>query len=152
MKRWLRRWRQRRRMRRVVRAMILLRRAGACSHRATWLLDARDGAVADAEGTAERVTGWLRAVLGRSRRPHGIDRFDLDVTCAAVVGGALERRLSLADLRPAALYAGDLPECIARLLADAHRPAQRPVALTVSLFSWGEAAHQAFTLVGGPVR
>lgn len=109
--------------------------------------DSSDGAThpLSPEALAAAVMAWCRDTLGATRRPWGIAHFDLALSTAGGGDAVAEapRSLSLRRLAPSDLYPGD------SFLAEVQRYlAQRdPIAhLAVALFSWGDAAHEAFVV------
>ena len=85
------------------------------------------------------VLDWCREVIATCRRPFGIDYFDLAIQVREP-GRGVVGRLSLVELRPLVLYAGSLEE---RLAALFERPGRPALHVSASIFSWGDAAHEA---------
>jgi hypothetical protein len=104
--------------------------------------DAGADAADDIHGSlVEPIIAWCRDTLGRCRRPYGIDHFELVLALSRHDGRPVESA-RFRDLRPSDLY--DPDGVSARLIAflrggDAAPPAR----VAASLFSWGDAAHEA---------
>lgn len=86
------------------------------------------------------IVQWCRDTLARSRRPMGIDHFDLTLTVHAD-GKPRTHRLAL--LRPAELYdGGRVAGIVASILAPLSREdGCEPARIAAALLSWGDIAH-----------
>lgn len=105
------------------------RAEGAIAHE--WQLET--GA---AGATVEPVLTWCRDVLSGTRRPFGIDNFDLALAYSHANGVTSE----LFRLRPTDLYDDATAKRLAAFLAPAESGEGR---LAAAVFPWGEAAHRA---------
>ena len=119
--------------RRAAAEMAQARRSGRGAQVMHWQLSGPNGV------TAETVLDWCRDVLAKSRRPFGIDRFDLAVACLSESGRVRSERFLW--LEPAALYAGELAPRIVQMTDG--QGEDQTMALAAALFSWGEAANRA---------
>jgi hypothetical protein len=118
----------------LARRIAKLRHQGRHVYSRDWHCRAED----DIGELAALLLQWCRDVLAGSRRPYGIDYFDLRL----VAGGAGPRaRLDRAQLRPGSLYAASLEAEVLVLLHQGWRSAGGLLSVSVSLFSWGDAAH-----------
>jgi hypothetical protein len=98
-------------------------------------------------GLVENVVDWCRRTVAESRRPYGINSFDL--TLAFRVGEDNKiRSVNFQRLQPMELYDDSFA---ARLLETLgiHIGSPAPLRISAGLFSWGDAAHQA---LGGEAR
>lgn len=117
--------------------MCELRRSGAGVRLGEWLVE--PGAI---EAQAEAIVAWCRQALAGSRRPWGIDAFDLAI--AVGQGSGRPFSASFHKLSPADCYDEDgLSYRLAAFLESALADARTPLMLAVALFSWGDAAHAA---------
>jgi hypothetical protein len=105
------------------------RRDGAGLYISDWRPDEHEGAFAEA------VVTWCRETIATTRRPFGIDHFDLALAWRDVSGAAVRSHRFL-QLRPVELYTEAFLDQLAALL----RPAE-PAHVSVAVFSWGDAAH-----------
>jgi hypothetical protein len=92
------------------------------------------------ETLLESVLDWCRRTAGETRRPFGIDHFDLALALRSPETGAV-RSSRFARLRPADLY-GEPHEGLRSFVAE-HTAAPEGVLVSVALYSWGDAAHGA---------
>lgn len=94
-------------------------------------------------GLVDSIVDWARHSLAGTRRPYGIDHFDLTLAFRTETDPRV-RSLAFDRLRPIDLYQETFPHRLAGMLAK-ELGQLKPSALRVSaaLFSWGEAAHQA---------
>lgn len=133
-------FRQRRRMNQVVQGMLDARRRGLGLYLGEWTVCAS----ADA---AEPLVLWARRVLGESRRPYGIDHFDLAIAYTAPAG-ATPDSLELRDLHPSDLYGdGRAVHQISAFIERATRIRSGEVRMAAALYSWGDAAHHSLPRV-----
>lgn len=92
----------------------------------------------------ESIIEWCRHILGQSRKPWGIDAFDLAI--AFRYEDEQVRSQRFLRLRPVDLYQETIAHNLASFLLSSWRsPGQAPRSLRVAaaLFCWGDAAHQA---------
>jgi hypothetical protein len=126
--------------------MAVARRTGAGAYLHEWHV--APGFAAGADALLESIIEWCRATLGATRRPWGINEFDLAIAVARD-GDPSPRSLSLQRLSPAALYGelegpGAVLEAVRRLLDQREgEPGGAIVHVAIALFSWGDAAHAA---------
>ena len=122
----------------VVRHIAQARRNRRHLYLNDWLFPFESGE----DEAVEAVLTWCKETIARCPRPFGIDHFDLAV---AVGGEERPRSLSYKRLRPGVLYAAsfahDLAAMLPRRQLDEARSAG--VYISVALFSWGAAAHEA---------
>lgn len=143
--------RERAKVRNVSRRLAEARRAGRGVYVGEWRFATMAGGDREAacDAAIEAILAWCRETLGRCRRPWGIDYFDLALSLSPV-GAQQTRSVRLRELRPAALYDGELAERFAPFLAESFQPSGSdaggpPPSVTVAagLFSWGDAAYAA---------
>jgi hypothetical protein len=108
------------------------RRSGEGTRLQTWEL-------AGAGELAQTVTDWCLEVLARTRRPFGINHFDLVVSCRTIDGRVRTERFL--KLQPGDLYSDTMAPRISGLAPVAVR--NEPIRLAAALFSWGDAADAA---------
>ena len=129
----------------LMRDLMAARREGRGVHVTEWRVSAAE-AVADGAGPlVDAITDWCRYTIGGTRRPYGIDRFELALACSLGEDTTL-RTACFRDLRPLTLYVeGGLPDELATFLSDvAARPAPagpEQLHVAAAIFSWGDAAH-----------
>ena len=95
------------------------------------------------EDLVESMIAWCRSTMAHSRRPYGIDFFDLIVSYRFEKDGK-PRSFRLNKVRAMDLYQELLPGNLLERLMQAVAPEQ-PVKVYISaaFFSWGDAAHKA---------
>jgi hypothetical protein len=105
-----------------------------------WHLELPDAHHVD--GLVETIVSWCKVTLSNSRRPYGIDLFDLIVAYRAHEDSQTQT-FRLERLRPMELYQEPLPQTLLDRLTQSL--ARQPSRLYVSaaFFSWGDAAHLA---------
>lgn len=117
--------------------MYELRRNGAGVRTGEWLVE--PGAL---EAQVEAIVAWCQQALAGTRRPWGIDVFDLAL--AVGHGSGRPHSASFNRLSPAECYDEDGLACrLSAFLETALADARTPLMLAVALFSWGDAAHAA---------
>jgi hypothetical protein len=90
---------------------------------------------------ADTIVHWCRETLASSRRPYGVDHFDLSIAFGAA--GSV-RNLTFNRLRVQHLYEEALPrELVDELGKVAQVAGATVVHVAAGLFSWGDAMHQA---------
>lgn len=90
-----------------------------------------------AAGFAESVIEWCKHTMAASRRPYGVDHFDLAL---AYRSGGFVRRLSFSRVHVAELYDDALASQILTVLAREVSEARTAlVHFSAGLFSWGNA-------------
>jgi hypothetical protein len=91
----------------------------------------------------EDLIGWCRETLAESRRPFGIDYFDLALALSEP-GDKRAESLQLEKLRILELYDESLPSKLLNLISKRReRPAGDEIRVSAAIFSWGDAAHEA---------
>ena len=81
---------------------------------------------------------WCKATLAESRRPYGIDHFDLAI---AYRSGSSTENQYFKRLRPLSLYEDDFARELQKKLKDvASRGGAEALLVSAACFSWGEAA------------
>ena len=95
------------------------------------------------EGLVDSMIAWCRGTMAHSRRPYGIDLFDLIVSYRFEKDGK-PRSFRLNKVRAMDLYQDLLATNLLERLAEAMTHEQ-PVKVYISaaFFSWGDAAHHA---------
>jgi hypothetical protein len=95
------------------------------------------------EGLVDSMIAWCRGTMAQSRRPYGIDLFDLIVSYRFEKDGK-PRSFRLNKVPAMDLYQDLLPTNLLERLAHAMTPEQ-PVTVYISaaVFSWGDAADKA---------
>lgn len=127
------RWKRQRELRTTARKMADARRRGEGVYTEEWSLP---------EGThhsaMEPILEWCRDVVGRCRRPFGIDEFDLALSFR-------QHEASHATSQVYRITARDLYDesTIDQLAAFLFGQPAQPVYVVAALFSWGDAAHAA---------
>jgi hypothetical protein len=86
----------------------------------------------------DAVLDWCREIIGRCRRPFGIDHFDLALALRPAGSGPPISRLF--RLRPADLYCETATAQMSAFLLGNGSP---PARIAAALFSWGDAADRA---------
>jgi hypothetical protein len=112
---------------RLLAGMSRRRREGAGLYIADWRAD-------DHETFLEAVVHWCRETIAATRRPFGIDHFDIALAWRDVSGSVVRSHRFL-QLRPIELYTESFLEQLRAL-----HPVQ-PAHVSVAVFSWGDAAH-----------
>jgi hypothetical protein len=103
--------------------------------------------VSDLDAISEQTIVWCRQILGRCRRPYGIDHFELALA-RSIAPDRAPRSATFRDLRPHELYVPNgLQLRIAAFLhgetAEASIPGPDMIGVAVAIFSWGDAADVA---------
>jgi hypothetical protein len=89
----------------------------------------------------ESVVEWCKSLAGESRRPYGINAFDL--TLAFRIGGdKAVRSHTFSRLKPIELYDESFATRLLEMLG-LHMAKPAPLRVSAGYFSWGDAAHQA---------
>jgi hypothetical protein len=89
----------------------------------------------------ESVVDWCKGLAGESRRPYGINAFDL--TLAFRVGGDKDvRSHTFTRLKPMELYDDSFAARLLDMLG-LHVAKPSPLRVSAGYFSWGDAAYQA---------
>ena len=97
---------------------------------------ASDGAPRDRGAVVGDLIEWCRQTISGTRRPFGIDRFDLALAIDTAGGGPRSTRFKM--VRPIELYVEDgLDLRLSSWLAGFEGS---PVNVAAALFSWGDAA------------
>jgi hypothetical protein len=125
----------------VSRGIASARRRGRHTYRHDWHFDLSTGT----QPIAEALLAWARDTLATCRRPFGIDYFDLAISVISSTGSAAQR-LALTELRPISLYGPSLEEQLSEFIergASTTGQAEPHLRVSTSLFSWGDAAHEA---------
>jgi hypothetical protein len=126
---------------RASRGIAAARRHGRHTYRGDWQFSLE----AEVQQVTSTLILWCREVVASSRRPFGIDYFDLAVTIED--GSAIPpQSFSLQKLRPLVLYGTPLEAKIAEFIGCRRTTAsapERPLRVSTALFSWGDAAHEA---------
>jgi hypothetical protein len=117
--------------------MARRRRAGRDLYLRDWRTET--SAHDERQSLIDSVVRWCRETVAATRRPFGIDHFDLALAWRES-GATAVRSQRFLQLRPIDLYTE-------RFLAQLHallfgpEPAFAGVHLSVAVFSWGDAAH-----------
>jgi hypothetical protein len=90
----------------VSRQLARARRSGVGVYVNEWLVSADDLARSGSETCVEQVLEWCRHTMGQSRRPWGIDHFDLALAVSHPAEHGV-RSLRLRRMRPTDLYSED---------------------------------------------
>jgi len=103
-------------------------------------LDSSDTVSADT--MTDALVDWCRVTIAQSRRPFGIDNFDL------VVGGCRDgdqpRKSSFRGLRPMYLYGAEGVAVIRKAVSESiATSATSGCHLSAALFPWGDVASRA---------
>jgi hypothetical protein len=89
----------------------------------------------------ESVIDWCKRTAGESRRPYGINAFDL--TLAFRIGGDKDvRSHTFSRLKPIELYDDSFAARLLEMLG-LHVAKPAPLRVSAGYFSWGDAAYQA---------
>ena len=95
------------------------------------------------EGLVDSMIAWCRGTMAHSRRPYGIDFFDLIVSYRFEKDGKA-RSFRLNKVRAMDLYQDLLHSNLLERLAQAVTPEQpMKVYISAAFFSWGDAADKA---------
>lgn len=121
----------------AARKMAAARRSGRGFRVHDWTMDL----AGDSRELVGHILEWCREEMGRTRRPYGIADFDFALS-ARLEGSKETTPLAFDRLAPAALYDGTLERHLAGHFAAV--PSSGRVHVAVALFSWGEAAYEAF--------
>ncbi len=124
---------------RVAAQMAAARARGAGAYLKDWTYGpARDSAAASADAIVDPIVQWCRETLSETRRPWGIDLFDLVIAVRRSDGQP--ESLALKRRTPTELYGR---ESLARTLHKfLHGDSKEPIEhVSIALFSWGDAAH-----------
>ena len=127
--------------RRVAAEMAAARARGAGAYLKDWSYgSAKGSATASADAIVEPIVQWCRETLSETRRPWGIDLFDLVIAVRRGDGEA--ESLALERRAPTELYGREpLARTLQRFLhGDSNEPIRH---VSIALFSWGDAAHAA---------
>jgi hypothetical protein len=116
------------------------RRRGSGVRLQDWRVEG--GGPETASQLAETLVHWCREVMASSRRPYGIDHFDLAL--ALRIGGDTEvRQLSLNRLRARQLYEESFLQDMAAFFSKEMAEVPKLLHLAAGLFPWGDAVHAA---------
>jgi hypothetical protein len=116
------------------------RRRGSGVKLQDWRIDS--GGPETARQLAETLVHWCREVMANSRRPYGIDHFDLAL--ALRIGGETEvRQLSLNRLRARQLYEESFLQDLATFFGREMAEVPKLWHLAAGVFPWGDAVHAA---------
>lgn len=89
----------------------------------------------------ESVVEWCRQTMSSTRRPYGVDHFDLVLSLRA---GEEVRNLSFSRLRTLQLYDDSLYSQVMQTLArELRETGSQAVHIAAGLFSWGDALYSA---------
>ncbi len=127
--------------RQTARRVLLERRRGTGLHTTEWHLVPEDSPV-EGQRLLDVVVTWCRQTVGSSRRPWGIDRFDLALAYRHS-GEQAVRSLRLPKLSPKDLYADTIANQLARFLHSHVSESRGGIHIAAAIFSWGDAAHAA---------
>jgi hypothetical protein len=111
------------------------RRSGHGLYVADWLHSIAEHSPVDA------VLEWTRSTIGASRRPFGIDHFELALAWRPLVGDRVHTH-RFGRLRPIDLYGEAFPVHLERFFGQ-HPVSPAPGRVAVALFSWGDVVHEA---------
>lgn len=103
---------------------------------------ARDQQPRDTSDVVSELLAWCRQTMSATRRPYGIDSFDLAL--AVDEGSERPRSTRFNRIRPIELYLeGTLDARLSEWLGGC---GLRPVHVAAALFSWGDLADAALPL------
>jgi hypothetical protein len=128
------RFRQLKRQRQVRDRLGRAHREGTGIYLQEWV--AEDQQPRDTGAVVTELLAWCRQTMSGTRRPYGIDSFDLAL--AVDEGSEQPRSTRFTRVRPLELYVeGALDARLAEWMAGCGK---RPVHVAAALFSWGDLA------------